>query len=117
MKWAFLISGLLELVGGLICYFNPNLIFEGHTLYLSRLYAISALVLGIISLSLYFNYEDSKRVKAIFLALMFFHGAVAMITYGTSDGITYQSEATITHLAVFVVFFIGYMKDLKPDKK
>ena len=49
--------------------------------------------------------------------MMFFHGAVAMMTYGFKNtALTYPLGAVLFHLALFVLFFIMYMRDLKPDE-
>lgn len=118
MRWALLLSGILEILGATACYFMPQFIYTGGPDYLIKLHGLSALVLGIISLVLYAHFSKERIVKLIYLALMFFHGAVAMMTYGSvSEAIPYPLGATLTHLAVFIIFFIGYMKDLTPDQK
>lgn len=116
MKYAFLISGLVEFLGGLVCYLYPDLLYEQGPSYMMSLYALSAMVLGIINLVVFFFYEESKLSKFIFIAMMFFHGAVAMMTYGTqSDQLTFRIPATISHLVLFCIFLLTYMKDLKPE--
>jgi len=117
MKYAFLISGIIEVLGGLACYLYPDLIYQQGPAYLMQLYALCALVLGLINLIVFHFYEESKLTKFIFLAMMFFHGAVAMMTNGAhTDLITYKLPATVTHLILFLVFLLTYMKDLKPDR-
>lgn len=116
MKWAFLISGIIELIGSFICYIYPDLIYQGGSLYMMQLYGLAALTLGIINILAFINFEESKLVKALALSMMFFHAAVAMKTYGIkSDNITYQNEAIITHLILFLTFLVGYMNSIKPD--
>lgn len=116
MKWALLLSGIIELIGACLCYFAPHLVYDNGSPYLVKLYGLSALVLGIINLLLYVYYSETKLVKLIYLAMMFFHGAVAMMTYGSaSAAISYPLGTTLTHLGVFVVFLFGYMNDVKPD--
>lgn len=116
MKYAFLISGLLEIVGAMICYFNPDLLYMEAPGYLIRLYGLAALVLGIINLLFYSNFNSSQFFRSAYITMMFFHGAIAMMTYGSPPaGITHQTGAVLTHLALFVIFLIFYMKDLRPD--
>ena len=118
MKYAFLISGILELFGAFICYFMSDILYMSGPGFLTRLYGINALVLGIINLVCFFHYDESKKIRMFFLTMMFFHGAVAMMTYGTKDhNITYHLGAVLSHLGVFVVFLLTYMKDLKPDQE
>ncbi len=116
MRIAFLISGLAELIAAIICYSAPNFIFENSTPYLLKLYGVNALVMGIINLLLFHYYEPSELVRKICLAMMFFHGAVAMMTYGFKNSeLIYPHGAVLLHLALFIVFLIMYMRDLKPD--
>ena len=116
MKFAFLISGIIELIGAYICYFSPDLIYVDAPPYLLRLYGLAALSLGIINIMLYKHYVKSRLTKVLYLTIMFFHGAVAMMTYGSqSDSLPYQLPIILTHLTVFVIFFIMYMKELEPD--
>ena len=116
MKYAFLLSGIIEIVGGIICYVKPDFIapIDGSVIF--RLYAINALVLGLLNIFLYVHYEENKFFKNCFLAMMFFHAAISVIVYSAAPtSITFQLPATLAHLALFVIFFLSYMKDLKPD--
>ncbi len=117
MRIAFLISGLAEIIAAIICYSAPDLIIANGTPYLLKLYGINAFVMGIINLLLFYYFEESEMVRKIYLAMMFFHGAVAMMTYGFKNtALTYPLGAVLFHLALFVLFFIMYMRDLKPDE-
>lgn len=116
MKWAFLVSGLVEIIGAIICYLQPEFIFQNSVEKFSSLYGISALVIGIINVLLFAYYEENKLTKAILLTMMFFHGAVAMSIYGsmTTSFIRYPIPAIATHLILFTMFLVGYMRDIKP---
>ena len=117
MKNAFLVSGIIELIGAYLCYFVPDFIYEGGPAYLLRLYGLGALTLGVMCIMIYKHYSKTRLTKVLYLSIMFFHGAVAMMTYGThADNLTYQLPIILTHLAVFVIFFIFYMKNIEPDK-
>ncbi len=117
MRVVFLISGIVEIVAAFICYLHPNVLYENATPYLMKLYGINALVLGIINILLYRYYQTTDLIRKIFLSMMFFHGAIAMMTYGfKATKLTYPIGVILTHLALFILFFIMYMKDLKPDQ-
>ncbi len=116
MKWAFLISGIVELIGSFICYTSPELVYQGGSAYMMQLYGLAALTLGIINILVFTNFEESKLTKTLGISMMFFHAAVAMKTFGIkSDNITYQNEAIITHVILFLLFLVGYMNGIKPD--
>ena len=116
MRIAFLISGIVEIIGAFIFYVYPDVMHQNPTPYLMKLYGINALILGIINMLIYRHYQTSDLIRKVFLAMIFFHGAIAMMTYGFKDaGLNYPLGAVLTHLALFVLFFITYMRDLKPD--
>jgi len=48
MKYALLLSALIELIGGLVLYLAPEMIM-GTGSYLSRIYAVSAITLVLIN--------------------------------------------------------------------
>ncbi len=118
MKIALLISGIIEILGGMICYFNPELLFSNGNPMLYRMYGLSAAVIGMLTVLLYRFYAESKLHRLSFMTLMFFHGALSMIMYSSSpEFIDYKLGGTLTHLLLFVIFMMGYLKDLKPDIK
>ena len=118
MKNAFLISGLVEIVGAIVVYFNAEAIFPDSGYLLSKMYGIAAFVLGMISFLFWRKPDqDSELYKQVFLCFMFFHAALAFSSYATPLEIfPLKLGSTLTHLFVFVVFFISYMNGLKPDQ-
>jgi len=115
MKYALLISAVVEILGGLVLYFAPHLVIESGS-YLTKIYSISALTIGLICLYSFIYYENNKLIKATYLVLMFFHAAIGMMTYGDrSDAINNPQAAVIVHIGVFVILLLGYLKDIKPD--
>jgi len=117
MKWAFLISGIVELLGGLISYFYPIFLYDEST-YLSQLMGLLAFVLGVINLLFFRYYEESALLRKVFVALLFYHGALPLICYKIPSSVwTQHMMATYLHLAVFIFFVIVYLKDVKPDIK
>lgn len=117
MKLAFLISSIVELLGAIVVYFFATAIFPLSDPLLTKFYALAILVLGIIGISIWRNYSAALiLVRHSFLAMMFFHGALAMICFSADPQLLpLRLYACITHLFVFVVFFTGYMKDLRPE--
>ena len=116
MRWAFLISTILELVGGLVFYLYPGLIFENPPLVANKLYAVAAITVAIFNFSCYKLGPDTAIWKNAVLAMLFFHAAVAMICFSApAEIIPVHMQACLTHLAMWVLFFISYMKDLKPE--
>jgi len=114
MKWALLISGIVELVGAIVLYFSPSLIFviqeDIHVLF--KFYAITMAVVGILNVFAYLSFQKTKFFKQVFLTMMGFHGALAMLSYGSPDAqFPLSLYGSITHGFVFVLFFIGYLKE------
>lgn len=115
MKWAFLISGIVELLGGIITYQNPLLLFsEVSNTY--QFYGFSIFVLGIINLLCYKFFQEQGLCRSIYISMMFFHSVVAVLSYNTT-GLVYPYGALGTHLSLFILFVLMYMKDLKPITK
>ena len=116
MKCALLISGIVELLGAIVLFLRPDLIFGADFVGLSKVYGLAAFSLGLINIFAFQHFEDTPFFKKLFLLMMGFHAALALICYGMSTNlITFKLPATITHLACFVVFFITYMRNVKPD--
>jgi len=117
MKNAFLISGIVEILGALVFYFYPDLMFEIDLTGVHKLYGLAAFVIGLINVFCFQHFEHNPFFKKVFLLLMGFHAALAMLCYGMPISIlSLKIEATLTHLLCFVVFFITYMKDLGIEK-
>jgi len=116
MKLALLISGIVELIGGAICYLYSDLIFTGGQPLLYRLYGLSALVIGILCILMFRFYTDSKFFRLSYMTMLFFQGALAMIIYSSnSEIINHNLGGILTHLFLFVLLLLGYLKDIKPD--
>lgn len=117
MRLAFLLSAVIEIIGGFFVYFYPNLIFEAGHPFL-KMYGIIAVILGILCLQCFIYFESNTFFKKVFLTLMGFHAVVAFACFSISpDAWPLQLYATLTHLGVFVFFVMGYLKDLKPDSE
>lgn len=116
MKWAFLFSGLIEFIGGIVSYMYPDLIFRDNHI-LSDIFGLNAIVVGIINLILFRYFEKSTAFKFIALAMMFMHGGQAMICYrAIAEQFPYHMGGMITHLLLFIVFLVCYMQQIEPQK-
>ena len=116
MKLALLISAIVEIIGGLVSYLYPDVIFSQGNPLLYRIYGLSALTIGIFTFLLFKHFEETKFFRLAYMTLMFFQGALAMIIYSSSsEYIDYKLGANLTHLILFVLLLYGYLKDLKPD--
>ena len=115
MKWAFLISGIVELLAGIMTYQNPSLLFiDIESTF--RFYGLSISVLGIINLLCFKYFEEQGLCRSIYMSMMFFHAVVAVLSYRAS-GLIYPTEALATHLGLFGFLVLMYMRDLKPTSK
>jgi len=114
MKWALLISGIVEIIGALTLYMTPELIFslqEGQHI-ISKFYGLTMLIVGLLNVFAYASFESTPFFKRIFLAMMGFHGALAMMCYSApSIQFPYHTQATVTHGILFCLFVLGYLKD------
>lgn len=119
MKYALLISGIVELIGGLLVYFHPALAFNvtlsNSTIF--KMYGLLAAVIGLINLMAFKHYSESRIISIIFLSMMFFHAAVAFLIYADGQEFFHQQQiATLLHLVIFCIFLGSYLNDLKPDR-
>jgi len=118
-KWLFLLSGILEIIGSFIVYFKPNSIFELLTINSieSKLYGITMFCFGILGLLCFKHYKDSDFLRHLYVLHLFFHAVITTMTYSTPEAaFSFARSASLTHGALFLLFLIGYLKDIKPDK-
>ena len=119
-KWALLFSGIVEVIGAIIVYFKPNIIFhnEFKIEIIYRLYAIALITIGMLCLFVFKNYTKNPLTDAIFMIIMFFHAVITIMTYSADTNIMQQPiHASLTHGLLFVVFVIAYLNDVKPQEK
>lgn len=113
MKYAFLVSGIVEIIGGFVFYFYPELMFNIDLTGVHKLYGLAALTIGSMCIFCFQHFEQNRLFKKMFLLVMGFHAALAMLCFGMPLSIlSLKIEATLTHLLCFVVFFITYMKEV-----
>jgi hypothetical protein len=117
MKYALLLGSIIEFLGAYVMYFHPDLVFFEPHLLLSRFYGLAALVLSFISFIAYKLYQEEKVIRTIYLIIMFFHGAIALVAYQDMSGqLIHRNETIVSHVIIFGIFVGAYLKDLKPDK-
>lgn len=117
MKSALLIHGIIELLGAIVCSFYPEIIFSETPMIVTRIYGLAAGVIGIMSLLCYRHYEPTPLFRQLIVVMMFFHGTLAMLcSKADLDIVPSRTGAMAVHLVLFIIFLLGYMKDLKPDK-
>ncbi|NNE25235.1 MAG: hypothetical protein HKN09_00200, partial [Saprospiraceae bacterium] len=113
MKYGLLISGLVEILGGIIVFFASNLVIPDNAaaLPLVKMYGLLAFVVGFINFQAFLQYDDNPLARKVFMAMFFFHGAIALMCYRMDHSvIKYPLAATLTHLALFVVLLMAYLK-------
>ena len=109
MRLTFLFNGLVQLIISIGLYMNMIEMGLGN-----RIPALALAVLAIISLLFYKNYQESDLSRYVFLSFMFYNAASAMISYSSSpESFPLHRSFTLIHLALFVIFFMSYMKSIK----
>jgi uncharacterized membrane protein HdeD (DUF308 family) len=117
-KWALLISGIVEVSGAIIIYFNPNLVFQSDipVVLIYKLYAITVFIVGLISLLTAKHYREDDLTRHIFLCMMFLHAVLTIMTYTANNYELVQPlQACITHGILFLLFVFAYLSDIKKD--
>ncbi len=118
MKKLFLFHSIVEMIGGVLLIFRPDLLLmsDGQAVELiivSKLYGTLALTFGIISFLLYKVFQYSDTFKKIALLIMFFHLMVSFQMYAAySQGIISNLGAFGLHMLLAVLFFGVYMNEL-----
>lgn len=112
MKWAFLIGGIIELLGAVLLLLQPEWVFVGVFVSMGRLYGSAVLFIGFIHLIGFLHFSEERIVRLLFIACMGYHAAVSFVCKGLSMEILREpSKASLTHLICFIIFFIFYMKE------
>ncbi len=118
MKWAFLISGLAEVLGAIIIYFNGSFLFPEANLVLYKMYALAAFTIGTICLIMWKHSNEDMISRFVFLTIMFFHAALSFVCFSASfELFPLKLGACIFHFSLFFIFFLFYMKDIKPTNQ
>ena len=63
MKYAFLFSGIIELLGAVVIYFYPEWMFEVDVTGVSKLYGMAVFALGLVNVFAYQDYHKNAFIK------------------------------------------------------
>ena len=119
MKNILQINGLVEGISGFLLIFSPQWLLQNpepeiHSLSVSKLYGMLALVFGIISYLLAGEYTDNQMFKRIILAVIGFHFAVAMYMYGLFEQQITPNPGAFVLLLILALSFLGiYLKNIQ----
>ena len=119
MKKLLLIHAIIEMVGGVVIIFRPDLFLmtsnqDISTLFMAKIYAILAFSFGAIGFFIYQLFEYNSIFKKIILIIMAFHLMVALQMYsGFNQGLVMNLGPFGLHIALAAIFGIGYMREIK----
>lgn len=119
MKIIIQIHAAVEIIGGFVLLFNPELLLSNNSpnlqaLVVAKLYGITAFFIGIISYLISKSFEYSQTYKKIILSVIGFHLCLAFYMYGVyQQNLTPHLGAFGTHLALAVGSLILYLKDFQ----
>jgi len=116
MKTGFIIAGIIELIAGIFIFFSPASLINGQleTLSMVRMYGIAIIIIGIIALLAWRNYEANKFIRQLFVTIMGFQMCLCFYSHAMfRQGVFENLGATITHGVIFVCLLLLYLKDVK----
>lgn len=119
MKIIIQIHAAVEIIGGFVLLFNPELLFSNNSpnlqaLVVAKLYGITAFFIGIISYLISKSFEYNQTYKKIILSVIGFHLCLAFYMYGVyQQNLTPHLGAFGTHLAIAVGSLFLYLKDFQ----
>lgn len=117
MKIALLLVAITEVLGGVVAYLYPEYIFNVQDALQSRMYGLAAFVIGLVSFYCYKYFSEEKLNRTLYLIVMFFQGALALIcSQDQNDILVHETGAVITHLVLFTIMVAGYLKDIKKEE-
>ena len=119
MKIIIQIHAAVEIIGGFVLLFNPELLLSNNSpnlqaLVVAKLYGITAFFTGIISYLISKSFEYNQTYKKIILSVIGFHLCLAFYMYGVyQQNLTPHLGAFGTHLVLAVGSLILYLKDFQ----
>ena len=117
LKLLFLINALLEGLGGLLFTLRPEWFLNNkssnlESILLSKLFAFSALIFGLLSFQMYKHFEYNNLFKAFVLIFTTYHIVIALQLYRFYiTDVTPTPSAFILHFAVAIAFAGLYLKE------
>ena len=119
MKIIIQIHAAVEIIGGFVLLFNPELLLSNNSpnlqaLVVAKLYGITAFFIGIIFYLISKSFEYNQTYKKIILSVIGFHLCLAFYMYGVyQQNLTPHLGAFGTHLAIAVGSLFLYLKDFQ----
>jgi hypothetical protein len=117
MKYILLVNALIEILGGFILIFNPQLLLshanpELQGVVISKLYGIMIFSFGILTYLLFKSFSYTKMYKQIILLIICIHFAIGLYMYGVyQQALTPHPGAAATHIIVAVAMMLVYLKN------
>jgi hypothetical protein len=114
MKLFVFVNAIIEILAGLILFFVPTIVPDyanasGDTLTFINMYGAAAMVMGLIALLIWKNYESIVMQDLFVKAFSLFHAGVAIANLkGFSRGLEHDLGPAILHgiLALITLYFL-----------
>lgn len=119
MKIILQVHAAVEILGGFVLLFNPDLLLNNgnphiQALVVAKLYGIAAFFIGILSFLISKSFEYNQTYKKIILSIIGFHLCLAFYMYGVyQQDLTPHLGAFVTHLALAIGSLLFYLKDFQ----
>lgn len=118
MKKLLLLHAVVEMLGGVIFIFRPDLILmmsgqDESTLLLAKMYATIMFAFGAVCFFLYTIFEHTTVFKKVIMIIMAFHLMIALQMFsGFNQGLVLNLGPFGLHIVLAVIFGIGYMREV-----
>lgn len=118
MKKLLFIHSVIEMIGGVVLVFRPDLFLmtanqDVSTLLLAKMYAILAFTFGALSFFMYKMFAYNDVFKKIIMILIAFHLMIALQAFsGFNQGLVANVGPFGLHIALAAIFAVGYMKEI-----
>ncbi len=116
MKYILYLHAIIEVIGGVVFYTAPYFILEmgndQSLLFMTKIYGIMAVILGVVSMEIARSWEYHPLYKRIYLVLMGMHVLIGFSCYGFYQAGVISLGGVITHLGFSVLMMVMYFKDL-----
>jgi len=119
MKKLLLAHAIIEMIGGVVLIFRPDLFLmvpdqTAETLTVAKMYGIGAFTFGVVSYLLFKNFSFSDFYRRIILTIMAFHLMIAFQCYGAyTTEVIANLGAFGLHIGMAILFLIFYMNSAK----
>ena len=117
MKYVLLFHIVVEILGGFLLILNPELLMMSEPMNITlasviKLFGVAVLLIGLVSLLIYRNFDYSDKDRLAVLAFMGYHMAQglqcwSMNTHGTMT----SNGAFLLHISIAILFLVVFMKE------